>query len=99
VRTVNVTGGAAEYVWLRDTETTGQDITTDEVQLALVDPRTVPPVYAWEAPILTEHPSPPVVRAALWVDAARPLGVYQAYIRLTDDPEILPRLAGWVRIT
>lgn len=75
--------GSIEYVWATITDTTGQDLTDVTVELAIAPYRTAP--TTWQTPNDVDHPTEPVIRAAVLVTAAA--GDWSVYARLGDTPE------------
>lgn len=93
---IHVSAGAAEHTWPTTlTETTGKDISADQVQISL---GTADAPGTWSSPDLLDRPTTASVTAAKLVTNAVAPGTYFVWVKLTDDPEIVPRRGHRVEV-
>lgn len=99
--TIATTAGAKKYVGGTITETTGKDITTATIQIALGPSKVVVPTTGWVTPdVSVAGPGatiggvaiPPTAQRVvkLLVTNATPPGLYYCWVRITDNPEVEP---------
>lgn len=89
---INVSAGAQEYVGGTITETKGKDISADTFEMALgLAPDA--PTTGWSPPSFSAAGATPASKVVLLLvtDTTAP-GTYGAWVRVTDTPEIVPRL-------
>ena len=89
---INVSAGAREYVEGTITELRGKDISADTFEVAL-GLGTEAPTTGWKTPdaILAGTTTASKVVKILVTNAFLP-GIYSAWVRVTDGPEVVPRL-------
>lgn len=85
-------GGAKEYVGAVITERTGKSITGATFEVGLSLSRSVPPAE-WVAPSVSVQGDTAADRIVkLLIDNTTPPGEYTLWVRVTDFPEIDPRV-------
>lgn len=97
-QTIDLTLGEVRYTFPRTVtaaprpDGTPTDITTDQVLVALGTSRQP---GAWIAPDVIEHSSPSTVVVQLLVGGTlKPdPGTYRLWVKISDDPEIVPLLS------
>lgn len=82
-----------EYATGLFTETEGKDMTSATAQIGLSSDRATPPT-TWEAPDATSRPTVSTIRVSKLIDTDVAIGTYWLWIKVTDSPEVLPRVAG-----
>lgn len=93
LRTIDLTNGAIEYLWIDFQDAEKQDITTDPVTISLGSYDTP---GAWHtANLVQQNGAVWKIRAALLIGSSLtyPVGIYYAWVRVTDLPEIIPKRA------
>jgi hypothetical protein len=93
LRTIDCANGAVEYLWLDFADAEQQDVTADPVAISL---GTYETPGTWHPADLVE-PNGAVwkIRAALLIGSTLtyPPGIYTAWVRVTDSPEVIPKRA------
>lgn len=99
-QTIDLSAGAVEYTYPRTvTETSGVDITTDQVLVSL---GTWDAPAGWVVPDVLDHPAPSTAVAQLLIGASlKPApGPYYLWTQVSDAPEVVPRRSpGRITIT
>lgn len=92
MRTIQVTAGAVEYVGGTVKEKFGKNISAATIVMALgASPSDAPD--DWVAPTTTTAGGSPAERIVrLEVSSSTPPGSYWCWVKITDAPEILPRV-------
>jgi hypothetical protein len=91
--TIWVSKGAAEYIGGTVTETTGADITEASFEIGLSSTATPPDTFS--TPDDVDNPTPSTATVKLLVDDSTEPGTYTCWVRVTDNPEVLPlRIPG-----
>jgi hypothetical protein len=93
LRTLDLTNGDQDYVWVDFEDARQQDITGDTVMIAL---GTYDAPGAWvSADLIEQNGAVWKIRAALFITAASgyPLGSYWLWIKVGDNPAIIVRRA------
>lgn len=93
LRTIDLSNGAIEYVWVDFEDSQRHDITADPVSVAL---GTFDVPGTWHPADLVEgNGAVYKIRAGLLIGSALtyPAGLYYAWVRVTDTPEVIPKRA------
>lgn len=99
MQTIDLTAGAVEYTWpVTITETSGLDITSDEIQVSLGQGDQ--PSDTWLDPDLDSSPQPNQRVVQLQIGSAlKPApGTYWLWTRILDRGEVIPRKQLSIRI-
>lgn len=97
-RTINVTGGAAEYVTARLTEVFDEDITGATFSVGLGGYETPP--TTWKVPNEIEFEGTSAALVSLLVDNTfTPRRKAYLWVKLLDTPEVLMRRASGADLT
>lgn len=96
---INVSGGAIEFTWpITITETTGLDISSDEILVNLGS--FLSPVGAWYTPkLLRPTRDSGTFRLLIGKDVVPAAGDYYIWISVQDSPELIIRRGPKLTIT
>lgn len=93
LRTIDLTNGAIEYLFVDFQDAEQQDITADPVSISLGSYDT--PGVWHAADLIEQNGAVWKIRAGLLIGTTLtyPVGIYYAWIRLVDSPEVIPKRA------
>jgi len=94
LRTIDLTNGAVEYLWVDFEDAEKHNITTSLVSISLGSYDT--PGTWHTADLVQQNGAVWKIRAGLLIGASLtyPPGQYWAWVRVSDTPEIIPKRAG-----